>query len=78
MAPNYFPTQKFEQAVATPESLRCLFPGAFEIPLHTKFLSRAGRYQTVVAAGLMADRGIYRHEFVTQTVVAVVMQFSSR
>jgi 6,7-dimethyl-8-ribityllumazine synthase len=49
-------------------------PGAFEIPLQAKLLARTGRYQAVVAAGLIVDGGIYRHEFVAQTVVAALMQ----
>ncbi|PMY05283.1 6,7-dimethyl-8-ribityllumazine synthase, partial [Pseudomonas sp. GW460-13] len=39
-------------------------PGAYELPLHAKRLMQAGRYDAVVAAGLVVDGGIYRHEFV--------------
>ena len=38
--------------------------GAFEIPLHAKRLAGSGRYSAIVAAGLVVDGGIYRHEFV--------------
>ncbi|MBQ7807961.1 6,7-dimethyl-8-ribityllumazine synthase, partial [Rhodococcus sp. (in: high G+C Gram-positive bacteria)] len=36
-------------------------PGAFEIPLHARRLAKTGRYQAIVAAGLVVDGGIYRH-----------------
>jgi len=49
-------------------------PGAFEIPLQAKLLARTGHYQAVVAAGLIVDGGIYRHEFVAQTVITALMQ----
>ena len=49
-------------------------PGAFEIPLHAQTLARTGRYAAVVGAAFVVDGGIYRHEFVAQTVVAALMQ----
>ncbi|HEU0230207.1 MAG TPA: 6,7-dimethyl-8-ribityllumazine synthase [Burkholderiaceae bacterium] len=49
-------------------------PGAFEIPLHARLLAETGRYSAIVAAGLVADGGIYRHEFVAQAVVSGLMQ----
>ncbi|MFK8048348.1 MAG: 6,7-dimethyl-8-ribityllumazine synthase [Halioglobus sp.] len=49
-------------------------PGAFEIPLHAKRLVQTGNYLAVVAAGLVVDGGIYRHEFVAQSVVSGLMQ----
>lgn len=49
-------------------------PGAFEIPLHAKRLARTGRYAAVVAAALVVDGGVYRHEFVAETVVRALMQ----
>ncbi len=48
--------------------------GAFEIPLHAKLLARSGRYAAVVAAGLVVDGGIYRHEFVASAVISALMQ----
>jgi 6,7-dimethyl-8-ribityllumazine synthase len=65
-----------EMAKCNPESTVDIFevPGAFEIPLQAKLLARTGRYQAVVAAGLVIDGGIYRHEFVAQTVIAALMQ----
>jgi 6,7-dimethyl-8-ribityllumazine synthase len=49
-------------------------PGAFEIPLHAQTLARTGRYAAVVGAAFVVDGGIYRHEFVAQTVVNALMQ----
>jgi 6,7-dimethyl-8-ribityllumazine synthase len=49
-------------------------PGAFEIPLHAQTLARTGRYAAVVAAALVVEGGIYRHEFVAETVVGALMQ----
>jgi 6,7-dimethyl-8-ribityllumazine synthase len=49
-------------------------PGAFEIPLHAKRLAHSHRYAAIVAAGLVVDGGIYRHEFVAQAVISGLMQ----
>lgn len=49
-------------------------PGAFEIPLQAKLLARTGRYAAVVAAGLVVDGGIYRHEFVAAAVIDGLMR----
>jgi 6,7-dimethyl-8-ribityllumazine synthase len=48
--------------------------GAFEIPLHAKLLANTGHYSGIVAAGLVVDGGIYRHEFVAQSVISALMQ----
>jgi 6,7-dimethyl-8-ribityllumazine synthase len=48
--------------------------GAFEIPLHAKRLAESGRYRAVVAAGLVVDGGIYRHEFVAEAVIEGLMR----
>ena len=48
-------------------------PGAFEIPLHAQTLARSGRYAAIVGAALVVDGGIYRHDFVAQTVVQALM-----
>jgi 6,7-dimethyl-8-ribityllumazine synthase len=48
--------------------------GAFEMPLHAKLLAKTGRYAGIVAAALVVDGGIYRHEFVAQSVVSGLMQ----
>lgn len=49
-------------------------PGAFEIPLTAKRLAATGRYRAVVAAGLVVDGGIYRHEFVASAVIDGLMR----
>ncbi|SRR5579871_4175664 len=48
-------------------------PGAFELPLHAKRLALTGRYSAIVAAGLVVDGGIYRHEFVAEAVINGLM-----
>lgn len=48
--------------------------GAFEIPLHAKLLAKTGRYAGIVGAALVVDGGIYRHDFVAQSVVSGLMQ----
>ncbi|QRY83757.1 6,7-dimethyl-8-ribityllumazine synthase [Tsukamurella tyrosinosolvens] len=49
-------------------------PGAYEIPLTAKRLATSGRYAAVVAAGLVVDGGIYRHEFVATAVIDGLMR----
>ena len=49
-------------------------PGAFEIPLQARALARTGRYSAIVGTAFVVDGGIYRHEFVAETVVAGLMQ----
>ena len=49
-------------------------PGAYEIPLHAKALADSGKYAAVIAAGLVVDGGIYRHEFVAQAVIDGLMR----
>ena len=49
-------------------------PGAYEIPLHAKLLAETGKYAGIVAAGLVVDGGIYRHDFVGRTVIDNLMR----
>lgn len=49
-------------------------PGAFEIPLQARSLARTGRYAAVVGAAFVVNGGIYRHEFVAETVIDSLMQ----
>jgi 6,7-dimethyl-8-ribityllumazine synthase len=49
-------------------------PGAFEIPLRAQMLAQSGRFDAVVAAGLVVDGGIYRHEFVANAVIGGLMR----
>lgn len=48
--------------------------GAFEIPLHGMRLAQSGAYDAIVAAGLVVDGGIYRHEFVANAVIDGLMR----
>ena len=49
-------------------------PGAFEIPLHARRLARSGRYDAIIACGLVVNGGIYRHEFVAAAVIDGLMR----
>ena len=49
-------------------------PGAFEIPLLAQKLARSGRYDAIVACGLVVNGGIYRHEFVGAAVIDGLMR----
>jgi 6,7-dimethyl-8-ribityllumazine synthase len=49
-------------------------PGALEIPLHAQRLAKTGKYAGIVAAGLVVDGGIYRHEFVADAVISGLMR----
>ncbi|UHD44270.1 6,7-dimethyl-8-ribityllumazine synthase [Aureimonas altamirensis] len=48
-------------------------PGAFEMPLLAQKLGHSGRYDAIVAAALVVDGGIYRHDFVAAAVVNGLM-----
>jgi len=62
--------------LGTPEANLDFFEvtGAFEIPLHARRLSETGSYDAIVAASLVVDGGIYRHEFVAEAVIGGLMQ----
>lgn len=49
-------------------------PGAFEMPLLARDLAQTGKYDAVIAAALVVDGGIYRHDFVAQAVVDGLMR----
>jgi len=49
-------------------------PGAFEIPLHAKKLAATGRYDAIVACGLVVNGGIYLHDFVAAAVIDALMR----
>ena len=49
-------------------------PGSLEIPLQAKIAANSGHYSVIVAAGLIVDGGIYRHDFVAATVLDAMMQ----
>ncbi|GGX93758.1 6,7-dimethyl-8-ribityllumazine synthase [Litchfieldella qijiaojingensis] len=48
--------------------------GAYEIPLQAKLLAKSGRYNAIVGAGFVVDGGIYRHDFVAQSVIDGMMR----
>ena len=49
-------------------------PGAFEIPLLAQKLAASGRYDAIVACGLVVNGGIYRHDFVAAAVIDGLMR----
>ena len=49
-------------------------PGSLEIPLQAQLLAKTGRYAIIVAAGLVVNGGIYRHDFVAGTVIDALMR----
>ncbi|WP_022703653.1 6,7-dimethyl-8-ribityllumazine synthase [Pseudorhodobacter ferrugineus] len=49
-------------------------PGAFEMPLLAQKLAATGKFDAVVAAALVVDGGIYRHDFVAAAVVNGLME----
>lgn len=49
-------------------------PGALEIPLHAQMLARSGRYAAIVGTAFVVDGGIYRHDFVADTVLEAMMR----
>ena len=49
-------------------------PGAFELPLMAQDLARTNRFSAIICAAFVVDGGIYRHDFVAQSVVDGLMQ----
>ena len=49
-------------------------PGTLEIPLQAKRLAQTGRFAAIVATAFVVDGGIYRHDFVSGTVVDALMR----
>ena len=66
---------EFERSPWPPRKLDYFeVPGAFEIPLLAKQLALSGRYDAIVACGLVVNGGIYRHEFVGAAVIDGLMR----
>ena len=66
---------EFARSAAPPGRLDTFdVPGAFEIPLHAKKLAQSGRYDAIIACGLVVNGGIYRHEFVAAAVIDGLMR----
>lgn len=53
-------------------------PGSLEIPLQIQLCAGKGDYDAFVAAGLIVDGGIYRHEFVASSVLSSVMDLQAK
>ena len=49
-------------------------PGSLEIPLKCQIIANSNEFDIIVAAGLIVDGGIYRHDFVASTVLDGMMQ----
>ncbi len=49
-------------------------PGAFELPLIAQELAKSGQYSAMACAAFVVDGGIYRHDFVAQSVVDGLMR----
>jgi 6,7-dimethyl-8-ribityllumazine synthase len=49
-------------------------PGAFEMPLVAQDLAKSGQYAAIACAAFVVDGGIYRHDFVAQSVVDGLMR----
>ena len=63
-----------EQGVPAGQVVLFDVPGAYEIPLHAQALARSGRFDAIVACGLVVDGGIYRHDFVATAVIDGLMR----
>jgi 6,7-dimethyl-8-ribityllumazine synthase len=58
----------------TPASIEVIeAPGVVEIPLLTKLAAQSGQFDAIVVTGLIVDHGVYRHEFVAQSVMDSIM-----
>ncbi|HSW03169.1 6,7-dimethyl-8-ribityllumazine synthase [Aquabacterium sp.] len=66
--------REFGRGHAPPRVHTFEVPGAFEIPLYAQKLAKSGRYDAIVACGLVVNGGIYRHEFVAATVIDALMR----
>jgi 6,7-dimethyl-8-ribityllumazine synthase len=67
--------RRMQQEGHAAETVECFeVPGAFEIPLRAQLLAKSGRYDAIVAAGLVVDGGIYRHDFVAASVIDALMR----
>ncbi len=68
-------TAEIENHDLSPDSIDYFeVPGGLEIPLVAKRLAATGRYAIIVAAGLIVDGGIYRHDFVGAAIIDGMMR----
>ncbi|MCM5703310.1 6,7-dimethyl-8-ribityllumazine synthase [Larsenimonas salina] len=49
-------------------------PGVLEIPLQARLMAEQDQCDLIVAAGFIVDGGIYRHDFVSSTVIDALMR----
>ena len=49
-------------------------PGVFKIPLLANKLSKTGKFDAIIASGLVIDGGIYHHEFLATAVIDGLMR----
>ena len=49
-------------------------PGVLEIPLLAQDIAKSGKYDAVIASGLIVNGGIYRHDFVSTAVIDGMMR----
>ncbi|PHR57476.1 MAG: riboflavin synthase subunit beta [Robiginitomaculum sp.] len=49
-------------------------PGALEIPLLAQDIAKTGKYDAIIASAFIVDGGIYRHDFVSTTVLDAMMR----
>ncbi|HRQ60581.1 MAG TPA: 6,7-dimethyl-8-ribityllumazine synthase [Alphaproteobacteria bacterium] len=59
-----------------PESRIDIFdiPGVLEAPLQAKLLALSGQYSVIICAGFVVNGGIYRHDFVSASIIDGIMQ----
>ncbi len=66
---------EFERHRWSPDQVETFeVPGVFEIPLFAKRLALTGRFDAIIACGLIVNGGIYRHEFVSTAVIDGLMR----
>lgn len=67
-------TQRINELLEEPPQIDVWnVPGSLEIPMQISLLHEHGDYDIFVAAGLIVNGGIYRHEFVADNVLRSVM-----
>ncbi|HSW48324.1 MAG TPA: 6,7-dimethyl-8-ribityllumazine synthase [Candidatus Saccharimonadales bacterium] len=77
VAVNSCKSELQELGVDTEKNIKLFnVPGSLEIPLVSKTIIQSGEFDAVIAFGLVVDGGIYRHEFVAQTVLDGIMKVS--
>jgi 6,7-dimethyl-8-ribityllumazine synthase len=69
-----FKTEIEKQGINTKRLKKFEVPGSLEIPLQAQLLAKTREYSIIVCAGLIVDGGIYRHEFVAQSVLDGIMR----